>query len=247
MDDLQRLPLRLLTRTAPGRALLAAFTLALAVILGAVVLDLPEEGTSAATPALDRRDDTMPESDVTAVLLDIRVYDTFFEVGVLLMTGVAALAVRRDAGARTIGPAPAVSPIVRRHAHRVAPVVGLAGVYLLSQGTSAPGGALEAGAILATGVMILRLAGYRGIGASPGPALRAGLLFALAAFLLFGGVSLLVGNEPFEHVAQWRMPAIVALEVAITVSVATALALLFVTTSPPPELGELEQIEEDPS
>src|SRR5690606_25916140 len=108
-------------------------------------------------PLPARIDQAMPDSGVaytvTAVLLNFRAWDTLLELAVLLL---ALL------GARQLGPVRLELsdpwPLLRAWSRILAPLLVLAGGYVLWRGSSAPGGAFQAGALLAAGVVLLRLA-----------------------------------------------------------------------------------------
>jgi multisubunit Na+/H+ antiporter MnhB subunit len=108
-------------------------------------------------PALITRhlDETGVSHPVTAVLLNYRAWDTLLELAVLLL---ALL------GARQLGPRPLDLaepwPLLRAWARVLAPLLVLAAGYILWRGASAPGGAFQAGALLASGVVLLRLSGW---------------------------------------------------------------------------------------
>ena len=89
---------------------------------------------------------------VTAVLLNFRAYDTLLELAVLLtaVLGIFALGPARP-GYRSAG------PVFDSLAHWLVPVLILTAGYLLWVGAHAPGGAFQAGAILAAAGVVLRL------------------------------------------------------------------------------------------
>jgi multisubunit Na+/H+ antiporter MnhB subunit len=170
---------------------------------------------------------------VTAVLLNFRAYDTWLEIGVLLLTAVAALAVRRETDLRTATRSVGGDPLVASFTGQAVPVVILTGVLLLSVGTFGPGGAFQAGAMLGALGVLLYLAGHRAVTAIPGTTLRPWLAVGVVAFLIAAVAPLLVG-DPLLRIPTGRATAtILAIEVAVTASIALTLALLFVAAIPP--------------
>ncbi|MBA1273228.1 hydrogenase subunit MbhD domain-containing protein [Stutzerimonas azotifigens] len=160
---------------------------------------------------------------VTAVLLNYRAWDTLLELAVLLL---ALL------GARQLGPArfevERPWPLLRAWSRSLAPLLLLAGGYLLWSGSSAPGGAFQAGSLLAAGVVLLRLAGVL-------PALRWSFwplrLLVLLGLLLFLAVAIACawfGAGWLVYPDGWAKPLILVIEVAATLSIAASLSLLVV-------------------
>jgi multisubunit Na+/H+ antiporter MnhB subunit len=159
---------------------------------------------------------------VTAVLLNFRAWDTLLEIAVLF---VALILVRTVA---PILPQPApLGELMLPFARIVVPVCAFLAGHLLWQGTSAPGGAFQAGAILAGGLLVLMLGGF----AVPTPRLLFwGLLLAVAGLVVFAiaalGAEFLTGTlllYPDGTAKSW----ILAIEAALTLSIAAMLFLLF--------------------
>ena len=170
------------------------------------------------------------EYPVTAVLLNFRAWDTLLELAVLLL---ALL------GARQLGPVRLQLsepwPMLRAWGRTLAPLLVLAAGYVLWRGAAAPGGAFQAGALLASGIVLLRLAGAL-------PALRWShwplRLLVLVGLLLFIGVAAACawyGEGWLHYPAAWAKPLIVAIEVAATLSIAASLSLLVLGDEPEPQ------------
>ena len=125
-------------------ALLAAV---LALGLGWAVLSLPEP----ATGLTGRVDAELPNSGVshpvTAVLLNFRGYDTLLEIGVLLLALLCVWSLRLSPARRD--PEAARTPVLGYLVRLLVPVVLVVTVYLLWAGSKQPGGAFQAGAVLA--------------------------------------------------------------------------------------------------
>ncbi|WP_037263042.1 hydrogen gas-evolving membrane-bound hydrogenase subunit E [Roseivivax halodurans] len=169
---------------------------------------------------------SLPESGVsnpvTAVLLNFRAWDTLLEIAVL----VVALLVANLLGSRRLVPV-SLGEMTLPFARIVAPISILLAGHLLWQGSSAPGGAFQAGAVLAGGLLALVLAGL----APTGTLVVRGALIAglsgLAVFLIAAlGSEALTGSllgYPNRAEKVW----IVAIEAALTLSIAATLCLLF--------------------
>ncbi|MFI8743325.1 hydrogenase subunit MbhD domain-containing protein [Stutzerimonas zhaodongensis] len=160
---------------------------------------------------------------VTAVLLNYRAWDTLLELAVLLL---ALL------GARLLGPRPLELaepwPLLRAWARVLAPLLVLAAGYMLWRGASAPGGAFQAGALLASGVVLLRLSGLV-------PRLRWSFtplrLLVLGGLLVFIGVALMtawLGEGWLTYPSGAAKLLIVLIESVATLSIAASLSLLVV-------------------
>jgi multisubunit Na+/H+ antiporter MnhB subunit len=159
---------------------------------------------------------------VTAVLLNFRAWDTLLEIVVLF---VALILVRIVAPAH---PQPVMlGELMLPFARIVVPMCAFLAGHLLWQGASEPGGAFQAGALLAGGLLVLMLGGF----AAPTPRLLSGLttiallglvVFALAAL----GTEVLTGTlllYPDGAAKIW----ILVIEAALTLSIAAMLCLLF--------------------
>ncbi|WP_019341745.1 hydrogenase subunit MbhD domain-containing protein [Stutzerimonas stutzeri] len=176
-------------------------------------------------PALISRhlDETGVSHPVTAVLLNYRAWDTLLELAVLLL---ALL------GARQLGPRPLDLvepwPLLRAWARVLAPLLVLAAGYILWRGASAPGGAFQAGALLASGVVLLRLSGLL-------PRLRWSFmplrLLVLGGLLVFVGVALAtawLGDGWLTYPSDAAKLLILMIEAVATLSIAASLSLLVV-------------------
>ncbi|MBX3469382.1 MAG: DUF4040 domain-containing protein [Planctomycetes bacterium] len=198
-------------------------------VLVAAVLTLPAAPAGLEGAVAARLEESGVAHPVTAVLLNFRGYDTLLELGVLWLAWLAVAA----AGPRP-DPRPELRPDLRAEAptgpvlaalvSQLVPLLILVGAYLLWAGAHAPGGAFQAGAILAGGGVLLRLSGV------PLPeAARAAPVVGLG-FALFLGVGLAqaaAGRRFLELLPAQAHDLLVLVEVAATVSIAAVLAALF--------------------
>jgi multisubunit Na+/H+ antiporter MnhB subunit len=181
---------------------------ALAAVLGWTVLQLGSPPAGLAAEAVRLAPQTGAAHPVTAVLLGYRAYDTLLEVAVLLL---AVLAVPARADKAFV---PESDPVLRGLVNGVVPLMVMVAGYLLWAGTKQPGGAFQGGAVLAAAAVLLTLAGVARPLDPDRPAVRVALAAGLAAFL--------------AAMASGRLPSLLLpLEVALTVSIATALWCLF--------------------
>lgn len=168
---------------------------------------------------------------VTAVLLNFRGYDTLLEIAVLLLALIGVLAVNVNAGEpskpESAQPMPGSSPpILQALARMLAPLMVLVAGYLLWAGAHQPGGAFQAGAVLAAVGVLIHLAHLMPVWNNPGRLLRTGLA---VGFLLFLAVAtlLLWQGALLQYPQQWAGMLILAIEAGLTLSLALILAGLF--------------------
>ena len=164
---------------------------------------------------------------VTAVLLNFRAYDTLLELAVLAtaVLGILALGQARPSY-RPAGPL--FGSLVRW----LVPLLLVTAGYLLWAGAQEPGGAFQAGALLASAAVLLRLAGHPGAGL-PGPgALRWLLVGGVAAFLAIGLAVTPAGLAFLQYPEGWAGVSILLIEAAATLSIAATLALAYLGGRP---------------
>jgi multisubunit Na+/H+ antiporter MnhB subunit len=182
--------------------------------------------------AADRIDESGVGHGVTAVLLNFRSYDTLLEVAVLLAAVLAALSLQPDAGLARVpdpGPAPPVLDLLGR---LLTPVLVVLAGWVVVAGSTRPGGAFQAGAVLAGALLLLRLAGHPGA-VPTGRGLRPVLAAGPAAFLLLAYATVLLGRDWLTLDPAWAGQAILAVEVVLAGSIGATLAALFVANQPP--------------
>lgn len=175
--------------------------------------------------------DKLPESGVshpvTAVLLNFRGYDTLLEVAVLLLAVLGILAVggeTRPAAAHT------AHPILREPARLAAPLMVAVAVYLLWAGAFRPGGAFQAGSVLAAAAVLLHLVGLMPSWPAPTLRLRLGLAVGFALFLGLA-TALLARGALLGFPPAWAGLLILLIEAGLTISLGLILAGLFLFLS----------------
>ena len=217
----------------------------LTVILVIVVLELVGQPPARLTDVvLEHRQASGVENPVTAVLLNFRAYDTWLELGVLLLAMMGALALLRAGNLKRfpIGSEVDRAGFLARLMGLFLPLMLVVGGYLLWRGTHAPGGAFQAGALAAAAGVMARLAGRDRLHQVPGWVLRAIYALGFAVFIGFG-LGMLWHERAFlefavEHAGAW----IFALELFATISIAVTLWSLYVAAYPVTE-GEQVQTE----
>lgn len=199
-----------------------------AFILGAglalAVAYLPE--APAALPHLVR--EALPrsgvENPVTAVLLNFRGYDTLLEVAVLLLAAVAAQALNTGLSGRA--PLTSTNLLLAAFFRLLAPLAIVVAGYLLWVGKHAPGGAFQAGAVLAAlGILAALTTGV--VPRWESPRLALALVAGLLVFSSVGLTVLQTEGRFLKYPATHAGTLILLIEAAAAVSIAAALIALF--------------------
>jgi multisubunit Na+/H+ antiporter MnhB subunit len=208
-------------------AALGAGLLALALI--AVVMTLPVPGPSLAAAALARLDDLGISNPVTGVLLGYRALDTLLEKIVLL---VGLLGIWSLAPDRLWGGCPAAMHGGGRGGPleltaRVLPPLGiLVGIYLVWTGADNPGGTFQGGAVIAAMWMLPMMAGLVDPPRLDARWLRIVLFAGPAVFIAAGLAGFAIADGFLSYPPAIAKPIIVAVEVALTASIAAIVTLM---------------------
>lgn len=214
----------------PLPARLGAFLAAGLVAAGLAVasLDPPPLAAGLAPLVAENLALTGVENPVTAVLLNFRAYDTLLESVVLLIALVAVWAATPADlwGGRAGLPQHARPDGVMASFGRLLPPVGLlVAVYMVWAGSDMPGGAFQAGTILAAVLLLVAMAGILPAPRLDSRPLRLALLMGPGFFLLVG-LALLPAGAFLGFPTPLAKPLIVAIECALALSIAATLALL---------------------
>lgn len=196
--------------------------------IAVVVLAAPDPAPTLAPAAAEGLPTLGLGNPVTAVLMAYRAIDTLLEKIVLLVAVVALWSLAPD---RRWGGRPGAAPQPRDESlaffARLLPPVGIvAGVYLLWTATSEPGGAFPASALLAAMWILARMAGLVDAPAVGGRGLRFALVAGPAAFLAVGFAGYAWADGFLAFPDGWAKPLIVAVELAMTLTVAVTVAML---------------------
>ena len=208
--------------------ILALLSMGLVGVLGWALLILPEPAVDLGVLVQMRLDESGVSHPVTAVLLNFRGYDTLLEVAVLLLAILGVWSVSETITAPQTPPdliydSILVSALIRL----LVPLATLIAGYLLWAGAHAPGGAFQAGAVLAAVGVLLRLTGR--IQPAPiAPAwLRSIVALGLGVFSAVAIGALALGGNLLEYPQGWVEALIVTIESCLTISIALILTLLF--------------------
>jgi len=216
-----------------------ALSVGLAVMLGGAVL-------TRTVPPFDLAVDLakgIPQSGVThpitAVLLQFRSYDTLLEIAVLLVAVVVALALRDPQGAHSAAPESVMvdsvitTPVLASLTLMLLPLMIMTAVYLLWAGAFQPGGAFQAGAVLAALGILWRVSGRRIGPFATNRWQHVALLSGFAAFLAAATSTLLFGRPLLAWPFSYAGLIIVAIETVLTVSIGISLLGLFASAPEP--------------
>jgi multisubunit Na+/H+ antiporter MnhB subunit len=217
------------------RWLAAALSATVAVALASSVLFLPDPAPTLAPAAAENASATGLANPVTNVLMAFRAMDTMLEKVVLLLAlvGVWSLAPDPFWGGRP-GPRHHADPLgVLAFLARLLPPLGIVvGIYMLWTGADHPGGAFQGGTILAAMWLLVMMAGLTDAPPVSRRWLRVVLIAGPAVFLTVGIGGLALGDGFLAYPVAYAKPLILAIEFAMTLTIAVTLALL---VAGPPE------------
>lgn len=216
----------------PGLRLQVAVGVLCAVVgacLAAVILSPPEPAPSLAPAVAAHMEDVGLNNPVTVVLLAYRALDTLLEKVVLVLglIGVWALAPDLFWGGRPASLRAAVPSGTLTFLARVLPPIGvLIGIYLVWNGADHPGGTFQGGTVLAAMWLLVMMAD---LGDPPETrALRLRRLVAVgpALFIAVGLAGFGMADGFLSYPPGYAKPIIVAVEVALALSIAVILGLM---------------------
>ena len=211
-----------------GRVMAAISVLALTSVLGWTVWTLPPFSDRMQRLVASNMAISGVENPVTAVLMNFRGYDTLLEIGVLLL---AALGVFSAVPSPVILSKSTPSPILNLLLRLLLPFIVLAGGYILWIGKYAPGGAFQAGAILAAGGILLSTAAVpfnRFATKTMSIAMGIGLL----TFIVVALATMMVRGNFLQYPVAQAGTLILVIEAAATISIAIILTILFIGGNP---------------
>lgn len=181
------------------------------------------------------------EHPTTAVLLNFRSYDTLLEIGVLVIAGIAGISLASTPSLEDPDLRSADSLLYALQRWFIPLMLLLCG-YLLWAGSHRPGGAFQAGAVLAATGVLMRLGGLPMDFIRPGVLLRLGLVLGFAVFLLVAVAGALDGSPFLAYPPGLAGPLILLIETGLALSIGMILLALFVAApvngASEPEEGE---------
>jgi multisubunit Na+/H+ antiporter MnhB subunit len=211
------------------RVLAAALALLVAAALAAVVLTLPEPPPTLAPEARDGLAATGLGNPVTAVLIAYRSFDTMLEKVVLVLAVVAVWSLAPD---RFWGGAPASLGRQRPEGallfldQVLVPLGIVVGIHMFWVGADKPGGAFQAGAILAAMWMIVMISRVAEPPRVSARWLRLALVAGPVVFLVVGLAGPEMGGNFFAYPPGFAKPIIIFIEVFMLLSIAVTLPML---------------------
>jgi multisubunit Na+/H+ antiporter MnhB subunit len=225
-----RLPPAETARPGKGvRVLTALLSAILTAGLAAVVLLLPEPAPTLAPAAAASLPATGVGNPVTGVLLAYRAIDTLGEsiVLVLALVGLWSLAPDGAWGGRpgALRTPPAGSAL--RFLAQVLPPFGiLVGIHLLWVGADHPGGKFQGATVLAAMWVLVLVAGLRRPPTVTSRTMRWLVVFGSLLFVGIGAAGIWLAGAFLAYPDGLAKPLILAIEAALTLSVAVILGLL---------------------
>lgn len=207
------------------RLLVLALCAAFALVAGSAILALPRPPVRIADSVMAEMARSGATHPVTAVLLNFRGYDTLLEIAVLLLAllGVLTAASGDMPHRRLAGPPQALLQSMTR---LLSPLMVMVAGYLLWAGSHRPGGAFQAGAVLAAWIVLLYLAGLLLALRAPGRLLRACLAGGFLVFLAVAAFPLASGAL-LQYPADAAGALILLIETGLTLSLGLILSGLF--------------------
>jgi multisubunit Na+/H+ antiporter MnhB subunit len=164
---------------------------------------------------------------VTAVLLNFRAYDTLLELAVVLTAVLTVLTLNEKRADHE-----ASSPLLQGMTRWLVPLLVVTSGYLLWVGAHAPGGAFQAGAMLAAAMILLQLAYPSRRQAFNNHLLKILLVIGILTFMLVGLWMMSLNDDFLAFTPAWAGTLILIIEAAATVSIATALTLAYIGGRP---------------
>ena len=172
-------------------------------------------------------DNSGVSNPVTAVLLNFRSYDTLLELVVLFAALYAVMVLgSQRATLRVAG------PVVRNLVAGLSPLLVITAGYLLWVGAHAPGGAFQAGALLAATAIIIHLSGNRELKLPTSLWLRSLSIAGCAVFLSVGLASMISRDALLQYPEGWDGGLILFIEIFATLSIAASLYLVYLGGKP---------------
>ncbi len=213
-------------------------SVAVFAILALLVVDLPAEADGLAPLMTSGAKDSGIKNVVTAVLLDFRGYDTLLEISVLMLATVAVLSLRDapDILGRRLAGSP--GPLLGTFTRIVTPFMLVVAGHLVWVGSSEPGGAFQAGAVLGAAGILLALSGFATPGWAGRRMIRLVLTAGLLVFIAIAVYPMFIGGALLEYPDETRKTLILVTETWLTLSIGASLVSLFIASASPGPDGE---------
>jgi len=192
--------------------------------IGLTALSLERQPGNAGLQVLATLPDTGLGNPITGVLLAFRGFDTLIEMTVLLtaFVGSRVITTRSRLSVTTISGFEL--PLVRTLVAVILPLAVLIGMHLLWIGSDQPGGAFQAGSVLAGSGVLLLLTGTLLPAPHSRALVRLALVVGVGALCMLVLAPLLQGKVPMAYLGRGSL---LFAETAMMVSIAVTLTLLF--------------------
>jgi multisubunit Na+/H+ antiporter MnhB subunit len=210
----------------PVKALVVGLCGMVGMVLVMAILDLPESGGLTVAVAAQMAESGV-DHPVTAVLLNFRGYDTWLEIGVLLLAMWGIFCAGGRIGFGGAGEEPPAGLLLDWLVRGLIPVIILVAGYLLWMGKSGPGGAFQAGVVLGAAGILLRLAGRQLPQGLPELVWKGGLVLGFGFMLVTGLLTLSAGGAFLEYPREWAGMMILVAEAAAALSIGFTLLCFF--------------------
>lgn len=212
------------TRGSALAVVLAVLAAGMVATIGLTALSLDRQPGEAGLQVLATLPETGLGNPITGVLLAFRGFDTLIEMVVLLtaFVGSRVITTRSRLSVTTISGFEL--PLVRTLVAVILPLAVLTGMHLLWIGSDQPGGAFQAGSVLAGSGVLLLLTGTLLPASRSRPLVRLALVAGVGALCLLVLVPLLQGDAPMAYLGRGSL---LFAETAMMVSIAVTLTLLF--------------------
>jgi len=207
-------------------------------IIASTVVDLPPVAPGLSAKMNANAEAIHIKNVVTAVLLDFRGYDTLLEIAVLMLATVAVLSLREQTaspGRRLAGES---GLLLGSFTQLLVPFMIVVAGFLVWIGSSGPGGAFQAGAVLGAGGILLALAGHGRPAWANQRIIRTTLSIGLLAFVGIALLPLAGGGALLEYPDSMRKTLLLLLEGLLTLSIGASLASLFLASASRDDSGD---------
>jgi len=205
------------------RFLLAILCLAMGVCIGKSLQTIQVQQIDLAVIVQNELHNSGVTNPVTAVLLNFRSYDTLLEVGVLVLAAFSVFSLSTVQLPRLEPDKNHIGSVQKCLVRLLTPVMIVIGGYLLWVGADAPGGAFQAGSVIAAALLLLLLSEYQLPLQPPKWLLRILLTFGFCIFLSVAMGTVLMGRRLIEYPIGWSGILILIIEATLTISIALIL------------------------
>jgi multisubunit Na+/H+ antiporter MnhB subunit len=219
----------------PVRVVTGVLCALVAAGLAAAILSPPEAIPTLAPMVMENLAQSGLGNPVAGVLFVYRALDTLLEKVVLILALLGVWSLAPDSvwggipGLRVYAQPGGTLTFL---AQLLPPVGIVVAIYMCWVGAKEPGGAFQGGTVLAAMWLLVMIAGLKNVPSISRPWLRLLLVVGPVIFLAIGLAGMVLANAFLAYPPGYAKPLIVAVEVALTLSIGVALGLL---AAGPPE------------